>query len=263
MKLRLALLLVWTAFVASPAPAYPQTRDPYETFADAYALYSSGKTDEAKELFRKGTDAQFHLADYSLYYLAVIAFKEADWDMGRRRVSQLKQRYPQSLWSQPAALLQAKIEIAEKKYIQGDEILRQLRSEKSTKREIAGEAIYLQAQIRESQGEPRRAHALYDELRNLSPAARWTGAARKAQARLRDKHAGLFPFHTTQSLPAEAGRLRRGRQAGGAEVVGAFTAYTAFDYLHERAFVAVLLWAGEAHALALSIASGMRRKSRT
>src|SRR5690606_12005104 len=31
----------------------------------------------------------------------------------------------------------------------------------------------------------------------------------------------------------------------GAEVVGAFTAYTAFDYLHERTFDAVVLWAGE------------------
>src|SRR5690606_7630078 len=31
----------------------------------------------------------------------------------------------------------------------------------------------------------------------------------------------------------------------GAEVVGAFTAYTAFDYLHERPFDAVVLWAGD------------------
>ena len=30
----------------------------------------------------------------------------------------------------------------------------------------------------------------------------------------------------------------------GAEVVGAFTAFTAFDYLHERPFDAVVLWAG-------------------
>jgi two-component system cell cycle response regulator PopA len=48
----------------------------------------------------------------------------------------------------------------------------------------------------------------------------------------------------------------------GAEVTGAFTAYTAFDYLHERAFDAVVLWAGETQAEALSIAGGMRRNSR-
>ena len=50
--------------------------------------------------------------------------------------------------------------------------------------------------------------------------------------------------------------------SGGAEVTGAFTAYTAFDYLHERAFDAVVLWTGDTHAEALSIAGGMKRNTR-
>ena len=48
----------------------------------------------------------------------------------------------------------------------------------------------------------------------------------------------------------------------GAETTGAFTAYTAFDYLHERPFDAVVLWAGETRNDALSIAAGMRRNTR-
>ncbi len=48
----------------------------------------------------------------------------------------------------------------------------------------------------------------------------------------------------------------------GAEVVGAFTAYTAFDYLHERPFDAIVLWGGETGGEALSIAAGMRRNTR-
>jgi two-component system, cell cycle response regulator PopA len=48
----------------------------------------------------------------------------------------------------------------------------------------------------------------------------------------------------------------------GAEVVGAFTAYTAFDYLHERPFDSVVLWAGDNSQEALSIAAGMRRNTR-
>ncbi|WP_374570736.1 diguanylate cyclase domain-containing protein [Phenylobacterium sp.] len=48
----------------------------------------------------------------------------------------------------------------------------------------------------------------------------------------------------------------------GAEIVGAFTAYTAFDYLHERPFDAVVLWAGDNSQEALSIAAGMRRNTR-
>ncbi len=56
--------------------------------------------------------------------------------------------------------------------------------------------------------------------------------------------------------------LRHALQATGAEVTGAFTAFTAFDYLHDRTFDAVVLWAGETHAEALSIAAGMRRNTR-
>ena len=48
----------------------------------------------------------------------------------------------------------------------------------------------------------------------------------------------------------------------GADVVGAFTAFTAFDYLHERPFDAVVLWAGENPQEAMSIASGLRRNTR-
>lgn len=48
----------------------------------------------------------------------------------------------------------------------------------------------------------------------------------------------------------------------GADVVGAFTAFTAFDYLHERPFDAVVLWAGENPQESLSIAAGMRRNTR-
>jgi len=48
----------------------------------------------------------------------------------------------------------------------------------------------------------------------------------------------------------------------GAEVVGAFTAYTAFDYMHERPFDSVVLWAGDNSQEALSIAAGMRRNTR-
>ena len=50
--------------------------------------------------------------------------------------------------------------------------------------------------------------------------------------------------------------------AHGCEVVAAPTPYTAFDYLHERAFDAAVLWGGQEHAPALSIASGMKRNTR-
>ena len=48
----------------------------------------------------------------------------------------------------------------------------------------------------------------------------------------------------------------------GADVIGALTAYTAFDSQHEQPFVAVILWGGDNEAEALSIAAGMRRNTR-
>lgn len=56
--------------------------------------------------------------------------------------------------------------------------------------------------------------------------------------------------------------LSNALQRNGAEVVGAFTAFTAFDYLHERPFDAVVLWAGDNPHEALSIAAGLRRNTR-
>ena len=50
--------------------------------------------------------------------------------------------------------------------------------------------------------------------------------------------------------------------AAGAEVIAAPTPYTAFDYLHETAFDAAVLWGAPDHAPALSIASGMKRNTR-
>ncbi len=48
----------------------------------------------------------------------------------------------------------------------------------------------------------------------------------------------------------------------GGETTGAFTAYTAFDYLHDRAFDAVVLWGGQGQTEAMSIVTGMRRNTR-
>ena len=50
--------------------------------------------------------------------------------------------------------------------------------------------------------------------------------------------------------------------AQGAEMVGAFTTYTAFDYLHDGAFDAVLISVGADVNDSLSISAGMRRNTR-
>jgi len=216
---RIGILLLVLTLAALPRPLFPQTADQGDLFSKAYALYSSGNFAPAKELFQKTLEPKFRLADYGLYYLAVIALTETNMDQARQLVAQLKRRFPQSIWLPAAALLRAKADIAEKNYTSAVDALRQLRSDKSARREIVDEALFLQAQALEAQGEPSRAHALYNELRNTSPNSRWTAPARKAQARLREKFPELFPFQTIESLADEADRLARERQANEAEIL--------------------------------------------
>ena len=218
MPIRCALLLI-LALAAFPCRLFAQNNNRNETFAKAYALYSDGKPAEAKELFEKLTDAKFGLADYSLYYLAAINFGQSNFDQARQLLAQLTQRFPQSIWLHAATLLQAKIDIAEKKYAPATEALRQLRANKSARRDITEEALYLQAQIHEAQNEPRRAYALYNELRDFAPNSRRAQLARKAQAQLRENFPDQFAFYTIDSLAEEADRLARERQTGEAEAL--------------------------------------------
>ncbi|HEX7229735.1 MAG TPA: transglycosylase SLT domain-containing protein [Candidatus Binatia bacterium] len=219
MSRRFTALLLTLAFVALPGHLFGQTSDANEIFAKAYGLYTKGKSSDAKELFEKIIDPKFRLADYSQYYLAVINYNLGNWEQARQALMQLKQRFPHSIWIQNATLLQAKIDIAEKNYGSAEDALRQLRSEKSTRREVTEEALYLQGQIREAQGDPVRAHALYNTLRDSAPQSRWAAAARKAQNGLRQTFPDLFTFQTIDALTAEADRLMRERQSIEAETL--------------------------------------------
>jgi len=219
MRRQFTVLLLTLVLGAFPVSIFGQTSDANEIFAKAYGLYTKGKTSDAKELFEKITDPKFRLADYSQYYLALINYDLANREQARQILTQLKQRFPQSIWIPGATLLQAKIDIAEKNYGSAEEILRQLRADKSAKREIADEALYLQAQIREAQGDPIRAHALYNTVRDSAPNSRWAAAARKAQISLRQTFPDLFTFQTIDELAAEADRLARERQTIEAETL--------------------------------------------
>jgi len=216
----IGLLLLLAPLASSPHRLFAQSSDSRELFGKAYQLYTSGKSAQAKELLLQTIEPTHSLADYSLYYLARIAFNEADWDQSRKYLEQLRQRFPQSVWYYSTALLRARIDISEKKFASASATLRQLRADKSVTRELADEAQFLQAQIHEAQdtpGEIGRAFALYRELRNGSPNSRWAAFARKEQTRLRGKFPDQFGLNTTASQADEADRLARERQTNDAE----------------------------------------------
>ena len=214
-----AHLALFIIAVGVRCPLFAQELDPRDNFARGYAFYSQGNLPQAKEFLSNARDSKFRLADYSLYYLALIASNESKWDDARRILSQLRRRYPQSVWFYPAALQWAKIDFAEKNYARAADTLQALRSAKGVTNEIIEEAVYLLAQTHEVQENFALAYALYRELRDQFPRSRWTPAARKAQARLRIKFHELFAFSTIQAMADEADRLAREREFGEAEIL--------------------------------------------
>lgn len=188
-------------------------------FQKAYSLYSQGNLGQAKELFQRTLESSYRLSDYSLYYLALIAFKENNWEQARQHLNQLKQRYPQSVWQARATLQRAKLDQSESQFAQANESLRQLRADKSVSRDIADEASYLLAQNFEAQGDLQRAYNGYQELRGNSPTSAWAGLARKDQTRLRERYPEQFALNTLAALADEADRLARERQIKDADAL--------------------------------------------
>ena len=216
MAFMIRVLLVLVIIFGLPRWLFAQNSEPREIFVRGYRLYTNGNPEQAKEWLQKSVDSTYSLADYSLFYLARISFDESNWDQCRNYLAQLRQRFPQSVWFHPAALLRAKVDLAEKKFAPAGEALRKLRADKSVSRETADEAHFLQAQVLEAQGEVSRAFAMYLELRDASPSGRWAPSARREQSRLRAKFPDQFALLTIEAQADEADRLARERQIGSA-----------------------------------------------
>jgi soluble lytic murein transglycosylase len=214
-----AAALVLATFCAYPSSSLSQEPDPRQSFYSAYALYSSGARSQAKEFFQQSLNNGYTLSDYALYFLAIIAFEESDWQSSRQFLIRLRQDYPQSIWFARAQLQSIKIDIAEKSYPQAIASLRSLRSEKNLKPEIADEALYVEAQSHEIQGDVSQAYSLFQELRTRSPRSRWSAAARREVGRLREEYPDLFGLNTVSAVSNEADQLVREREYSAAEAL--------------------------------------------
>ncbi|MGH7827516.1 MAG: tetratricopeptide repeat protein [Candidatus Binatia bacterium] len=219
MKVASCILLLAVILIHFRSGAGAQVPDPGENFGNGYFHFSSGKYSQAKEYFERAVDSNYPLADYSLYYLALIAFHEADWDASRQWLSLLRQQYPQSIWFDAAELQRAKIDIAQGNHQKAIETLRALRAEKDLQSQISEEALYIEAHSHESQGNLVQAFSLFLELRQLTPQSQWAAAARKQMVRLRGRYPVLFGLHTVTAVSDEADRLAKERQYGEAEIL--------------------------------------------
>jgi soluble lytic murein transglycosylase len=212
----LLLILLLTDFRAATVSVAPNLT---ENFRQGHIHFLAKRYAQAKESFEKAVDVNYPLADYSLYYLALIAFHESDWESSRRLLSRLRNEYPRSVWFHAAELQRAKIDIAEMKYSRAADTLRLLRAETNLRSDIAEEVLWLQAKAHNAQGDFQQAFSLYQELRSLFPHSSWTAAARKEVGRLRERYPDLFGLSTVTSIGEEADRLAKERQHGEADVL--------------------------------------------
>jgi soluble lytic murein transglycosylase len=214
----LLLSFVWLSAIMPPRSVAQETT-PSQSFNAAYGFYSSGFWTPAKDLFQQALSPDYPLADYSLYYLAAIAFQESAWQECRDYAVRLRQDYPQSIWFHRAELLRIKTEMAEQRYPQVIASLRALRAETNLKPDMLEEAIHLLAQAEEEQGDVYQAYSLFQELRRMAPHSSWSASARKEVTRLRDKLPGVFGLFTATDIADEADRLAREREHGAAEAL--------------------------------------------
>ncbi len=217
MRLLSKLLIYLFVLGATPLAVHSDEQSQLSDFARAYTHYKEGNYTGAKEIFQKTLNGKFSLADYSLYYLATMAFEEKRWEECRALAARLKQAYSQSLWVDTIELQLARADLAEAKFTQAAATLRGLREKKSANRTVQAEALFFLA--RTAQDNPKYAHSLYQELREQFPTSSWTPSARREQENLRAKHPEIFPFHTVTSLIGEADQLIRERAFEEAEII--------------------------------------------
>lgn len=208
------MLLFVIVLLVAQRPVAGQELDSAALFGQAHGHFSAGNLEPAREILEQILEAKHPLVDYSLYYLAAIAFKQEGLELSRRLAARLRAEYPQSIWFHAAELQQAKIDIAEAKYAEAMAKLRSLRGIKTGNQGIAEEAFYLQATVEQARGNNAQAYTLYQEFRAVYPGSHWGAAARKEIARLRADDPDQFGLTTRQAILEEADRLVKEREHG-------------------------------------------------
>ena len=205
-------------YLSLPHQLHSEAEESRKLFSKAYALFSQRNHSQAEDLFLKTLDLKSPLEDYSLYFLGMISLDRDNLSSARNYLAQLKQRFPQSVWSSHAQLQLAKISLAEKNYSKAIGELRTLRTGR-VKKEFSDEALYLLGQIYEAKGELNQTYPLYQALRHSSPLSPWAAEARKEVKRLREQHPQPFGLTSPEALSDEGELLLREREYQEAERV--------------------------------------------
>lgn len=212
-----AAALLWIALLGA-GPVSAQDKNPRDLFAEAYARFAQKEFSQAEALFTQTLRADYLLADYALYFLAEISLHREAYPSARAYLADLKQRFPESVWSARAGLLLAKISFAQNDF---ERALAELRPilDGADRGALFQEAAFLAAEARRARAEYREAYAGYQQLRRLAPLSSWAASARSAVKDLRAQYPDLFEPSGLEEQIGEAELLARERQYEAAEEI--------------------------------------------
>lgn len=216
--LKILALSLFAFWLFVPFPVRAQESDPRVLFAEGYTLFSKGDLAQSEKVLLKALELESPLKDYCLYFLGMIFLEREEPDRARQYFDRIKDSFPRSVWSPQAELQSAKIFMKEENYPKAIAKLTALRA-RTTKQEIAGEALYRLGQCFELQGHVSQAHSLYQELRRFAPLSPWTAQAKREIRKLRGLYPRLFDLTTVEALAGEAEALLRERDYDEAENV--------------------------------------------
>src|SRR5262249_13341298 len=140
-----------------------------EIFLFGYRYYHENNRDNARKFLQRALEVYPQLADYSLYYLALLNRDEGQSAEAQTVFQRLLTEHADSVWVGRAALELAKLALAENNWTEAARYAEQARNSRMSLSPVRQEAVLVLAQAQEGQGELADAYNLYQELRHTAP----------------------------------------------------------------------------------------------
>lgn len=194
-----------------------------EIFRLGYQYFRKKDALAARVFFARALEVYPILADYSLYYLALIQKTEGRRHDAQALFSRLLVEHPDTTWANQAALELATLALAEQQWDDALRYAQQARSGATKQASIRHSAAVIIAQAHERLGDLLTAHQEYQEVRHAAPYSQAAKTAKERVKALRAADPDRFALHSEEQHLAEIRlRAQEGDAAGVATLVQQF-----------------------------------------
>lgn len=194
-----------------------------EIFRLGYQSFQKKDSLAARVFFARALEVYPVLADYSLYYLALIQKTAGQRRDAQALFSRLLVEHPDTTWANQAALELAALALADQQWDDALRYAQQARSGATKQASVRHNAAVIIAQAHEGQGDLLAAHQEYQEVRHAAPHSQAAKTAKERVKALRAADSDRFALHSEDQHLAEIRlRAQEGDAAGVATLVQQF-----------------------------------------